>query len=80
MLWFCIISACTGQPPAPKSITDIKLDGPWSKSHSGEDWVICDPSTSHDDNPMIILSTVNNLRLLAAASAWYGDDTYNTAP
>ena len=64
-------------PAEPATIQDIKLEGPWTKSTGGEDWIICQPS---DGTDMVIISTPSNIRHLAAARTWYQDGTFDSAP
>ena len=66
-------------PPLPESAGDLILEGPWTRSAAGEEWLVLSP-TPGDDEPMLIIATPGNLRYLAAANTWYADGTFSVAP
>ena len=65
-------------PKAPASISEIDLSGQWSKTNSGENWIIC--NTDSENGKIVIFSTNENLSNLASCKIWYADYTFNVAP
>ena len=76
---------CQHMPPLPLTTVDLKLEGRWRNTSTGEPWIIREVEVpDEDDNnqvhQMVILATIQNLKYLAAATVWYGDGTFSIVP
>ena len=61
-------------PPLPQNRSEVNLQGEWSLTSTGEDFIV-----SHQED-IIIFSTDSNLRRLASADTLYMDDTFEMCP
>ena len=64
-------------PPLPSSRANICLEGEWTKTASGDDFLIADDG---DDDKVLIFATDDNIRQLCRADTVYGDGTFQTCP
>ena len=60
-------------PPLPKSRAEVNLQGEWAETTNGEPFVI---GTRGEDDKIILLGTIANLKLLEAADSIYMDGTF----
>ena len=56
---------------------DVSLSGRYTKTCSGEDFLLVDDG---DDDKIMIFATEENLRLMAEADAFFIDGTFSTCP
>lgn len=66
-------------PPAPRSLTDIVLNGDFVKLANGQQSLLYDAGPQ-DPERLIILGTKKNLEVLAACPHWFADGTFTVAP
>ena len=64
-------------PPLPSSRENICLQGEWTKTASGDDFLIADDG---DEDRVLIFATDDNIRQLCRADTVYGDGTFQTCP
>jgi hypothetical protein len=64
-------------PRLPRGRTEIVLKGEWSKTESGEPFII---ETGCTDNTVVMFSTLDNLRHLSRSKTIYMDGTFKTCP
>lgn len=64
-------------PRIPKSREDIELDGPWTKTRAGEDFILANDGTL---DRIILFGTDSNLRHLCNAEKIFCDGTFYSSP
>ncbi|KAF2899731.1 hypothetical protein ILUMI_06457, partial [Ignelater luminosus] len=64
---------------APTSLSELVIDGPYSKTSSGEDFLLFD-SGADDPNRILLFSTERNLEVLSSSDHWLCDGTFKTTP
>jgi hypothetical protein len=65
------------RPPLPKNRQDIRLDGEWTQTSTGQRFLLIDEG---DDQRFLVFATDSNLQNLCAARTVYGDGTFYTCP
>jgi hypothetical protein len=69
----------TSQAPAvPLSLVELIIPDRYSKTRTGEDFLLFDSGSSVDR--ILIFSTRKNLQLLAQSRHWYSDGTFKVVP
>ncbi|KAF2897850.1 hypothetical protein ILUMI_08326 [Ignelater luminosus] len=63
---------------APTSPNELVIDGPYSKTSSGEDFLLFN-SGAGDPNRIFLFSTETNLEVLFSSDHWFCDGTFQTA-
>ena len=61
-------------PPLPQSVEDLNFEGEWSKTHSGDNFML----GSRDG--VFMFSTNANIVIIAEASTLYMDGTFQICP
>ena len=61
-------------PTLPQTRADVHLEGEWSRTKRGDDFVV------HQDEEMVIFSTTENLERLAGSDTIFIDGTFKIAP
>jgi len=66
-------------PKLPATRTDIDLQGEWTETLAGQNFLICDDNNDRNER-IIIFATDDNLRKLSASTIVIGDGTFYTSP
>ncbi len=64
-------------PILPKNRQDIHLEGKWTQTTTGEQFLLVDDG---DEQRVLIFATRDNLMELSASSTWYMDGTFYASP
>ena len=62
----------------PESRADVHFDGEWTKTASGEDFLMAEDGQEEDK--VIVFATDANIKLLCEAQTIYVDGTFQTCP
>ena len=62
----------------PESKADVHFDGEWTKTASGEDFLMAEDGQGEDR--LIMFATEVNIKLLCEAKTIYVDGTFQTCP
>ena len=62
----------------PGSRTDVHFEGEWTKTASGEDFLMAEDGEGEDR--LVIFATEVNIKLLCEAQTIYVDGTFQTLP
>ena len=65
-------------PPLPKTQTDIRLEGKWTQTATGDRFLLFD--NTHQTSRMIAFATTENLQDLATTDKFFCDGTFYTCP
>ncbi|XP_062591979.1 uncharacterized protein LOC134253475 [Saccostrea cucullata] len=65
-------------PPLPKTLTDIKLEGKWTETETGQQFLLLDDTFLN--TRIITYATTDNLGDLAASETFFCDGTFYTCP
>ncbi|KAF2879998.1 hypothetical protein ILUMI_26174 [Ignelater luminosus] len=69
----------TPAPRPPTSLSELVIDGPYSKTSSGEDFLLSD-SGAGDPNRSLLFSTERNLKVLSSSDHCFCNGIFKTAP
>ena len=66
--------------PEPAGPSTIQLDGEYGLTAAGEAFVLLNPVTDLESRGILILGTIENLRLLSAAPTAFSDGSWDMVP
>uniref|UniRef100_K1RNG1 Uncharacterized protein n=1 Tax=Magallana gigas TaxID=29159 RepID=K1RNG1_MAGGI len=65
-------------PPLPKTTADIRLEGKWTETETGQPFLLLD--NIFQNNTILAFATTYNLQDLAASETFFCDGTFYTCP
>lgn len=65
-------------PPLPKTTADIRLEGKWTETETGQPFLLLDDI--FQNNRILAFATTDNLQDLAASETFFCDGTFYTCP